>query len=146
MYNPVSFALLRLIQTNVIAKQHFEAQQMRQKCIHDSHGLSECFQVEDRVWLYTPVVPQVRTRKFTSFWKGSYTVIDKPGEVTYKIQLIGGTQTLVVYRNRLKPCRLTPPQVQVTFQHVRPVSDQYPTHACNYTDIMQLYRGLIVHY
>ena len=48
------------------------------------------------------------TRKFTSFWKGPYTVIDKPGYVTYKIQLIGATQTFVVHRNRLKPC-LSPP-------------------------------------
>ena len=35
-------------------------------------------------------------------------VIDKPGDVTYKKQLIGATQTFVVHRNQLKPS-LTPP-------------------------------------
>ena len=28
-------------------------------------------------------------KKFVSLWKGSYTVLDKPGIANYKIQLIG---------------------------------------------------------
>ena len=91
-----------------ITNHHLHTQHLRQKRIHDSHGLAEPFQVGDRVWLYTPVVLKGNTRKFTSFWKDPYTIIDKPGDVTYKIQLIGATQTFVVHRNRLKLC-LTPP-------------------------------------
>ena len=49
----------------------------------------------DRIWLYTPVVNQGHTRKFASFWKGPYTVNDKPSEVTYKIQLFGGSYSNV---------------------------------------------------
>ena len=94
-----------------ITKQHLQSQHQRHKHMHDSHGLAECFEVGDRVWLYTPVVPKGRTKKFASFWKGPYTIIDKPGEVNYKIQLIGGTQALTVHRNRLKPC-YSPPQLQ----------------------------------
>ena len=37
-------------------------------------------------------------------WRGPYTIIDKAGPVTYKIQLIGSQKTLVVHRNRLKLC------------------------------------------
>ena len=37
-------------------------------------------------------------QKFTSFWKGPYTIVDKIGEVNYKIQLIGDTQAFVVHR------------------------------------------------
>ena len=31
-------------------------------------------------------------------------MIDKSGPVNYKVQLIGSTQTLLVYRSRIKPC------------------------------------------
>ena len=68
------------------------------------YGYSESFQVGDKIWLHTLIVIQSCTRKFASFWRGSYTVINKPSEVTYKIQLIGGSQILVVHRNRMKPC------------------------------------------
>ena len=77
------------------------------------------------------MVNQGRTRKFASFQNGPYTVIDKPGEVTYKVQLIGGTQTLVVHRNRLKPC-LTPPPLQTNkapAQHSQTIPDCVPTYA-----------------
>ena len=80
----------QLTSSYTIAKQQLQAQHL-QKCIQDSNGPSESFQVGGRIWLYTPVVTQGHTRKFASFWKGPYTVIDKPDEVTYKIQLIGGT-------------------------------------------------------
>ena len=88
------------------------------------------FQVGDRIWLYSPVVNQGHTRKFASFWKGLYTIIDKPSEVTYKIQLIGDTQTLVVHRNRLKPC-LTPPQLQADtmMSQCSQSTDRVPTYA-----------------
>ena len=75
--------------------------------------------------------PSGQTRKFASFWKGPYTVSDKPGEVTYKVQLIGGTQTLVAHRNQLKPC-LIPPQLQansVPIQHPQIIPDCIPTYA-----------------
>ena len=81
----------QLTSSYTIAKQQLQAQHLWYKCIHDSNGPSESFQVGDRTWLYTLVINQGYTRKFASFWKGPYTVIDKPSEVTYKIQLIGGT-------------------------------------------------------
>ena len=99
--------------------------------MHDSNGSSGQFQVSDRVWLYTPGVNQGHTRKFASFWEGPYIVIDKPDEVIYKVQLIGGTQTLVAHRNWLEPC-LTPPQLQansVPAQHPQIILDCVPTNA-----------------
>ena len=60
--------------------------------------------VGDRVWLYVPAVKQGRTKKFSSLWRGPYTIIDRVGAVTYRIQLIGSPKSLVVHRNRLKLC------------------------------------------
>ena len=96
-----------------IVREQLKSQHARQKALHDHHGTAEELQVGDRVWLYNPVVPRGSTKKFASLWKGPYTVIDKPGVVNYKIQLIGGTQTFVVHRNRLKLCQTPPQQITV---------------------------------
>ena len=72
-------------------REQLQLQQARQKSLHDRHGVAEDFQVGDRVWLYNSVIPQGRTKKLASLWKGPYTVLDKPGVVNYKIQLVGGT-------------------------------------------------------
>ena len=65
--------------------------------------------VGDRVWLYVPAVKQGRTRKLSLLWSGPYTIIDRVGTVTYRIQLIGSPKTLVVHKNRLKLCYGEPP-------------------------------------
>ena len=58
------------------------------------------------MWLHNAIVPTGSTKKLTSFWRGRYTVIDK---INYCIQLIGGSQQLVVQVNRLKQCHTEPP-------------------------------------
>ena len=96
-----------------VAQQHLQAQHLRNKTLHDKHTTTVQFCIGDRVWLYTPVVLKGNTKKFSCFWKGPYTIIDKTGDVNYKIQLIGGTQTFIVHQNRLKPC-YTPPSLPST--------------------------------
>ena len=115
-----------------IAQQQLRVQHLRNKRLHDKHPTAEQFYVGDREWLYSPVVPQGYTKKFTSFWKGPYTIVDKTGDVNYKIQLIGGTQTFVVHRNRLKLC-YTPPSLPIaatSLTETTPVESQYtlPTY------------------
>ena len=70
-----------------VAQQKLSRQYLRQKGTHDSAGTASEFQIGDVVWLYTPVVKQGNTKKFTSFWRGPYTVIDKSGPVNYTVQL-----------------------------------------------------------
>lgn len=78
--------------------------------IYDKNSNSCTFQIGDRVWLFVPAVTTGRTKKFASFWRRPYTIIDKTSPVNYKIQLIGGTTTSIVHRNRLKPCFGEPQQ------------------------------------
>ena len=114
-----------------IAQQHLRAQHLHNKKLHDKDTTAVPFCVGDRVWLYTPVVPKGKTKKFTSFWKGPYTIVDKTGEVNYKIQLIGGTQTFVVHRNRLKLCYTPPPNPNTGLSQPSLPSDSQctlPTH------------------
>ena len=52
-----------------------------------------------------------KTKKLSTLWRGPYTVIDRTGPVNYCIQLIGSATTVIVHRNRLKPCFGNPNRV-----------------------------------
>ena len=60
--------------------------------------------MSDHVLLYVPAVKPGKTKKLSTLWRGPYTVIDRTGPVNYCIQLIGSMTTVIVHRNRLKPC------------------------------------------
>ena len=55
-----------------------------------------------------------RTKKLSLLWRGPYTVLDRTSPVNYKVQLIGGTATLIVHCNRLKTCYGEPNRGAVT--------------------------------
>ena len=57
------------------------------------------FQIGEQVWLYNPAVKQGVSKMLSSLWRGPYTIIDHVGDVIYRIQLIGSTQTLIVHGN-----------------------------------------------
>jgi len=58
------------------------------------------------------VVKAGTTKKFTSQWRGPYTVLDRINKVNYRITLIESpAKPLVVHHNRLKLCYGTPQQV-----------------------------------
>ena len=80
----------------------------RHKQSYDQKCQGEELRVGDRVWLYCLAIKPGRTKKFSSLWRGSYTITDKTGPVNYRIQLIAGIQTLVVHRNHLKLCYSPP--------------------------------------
>ena len=86
-----------------------EAYQWQKQAHQHSKEIYE-FQCGDRVWLYVPAIKRGQTKKFSSLWRGPYTVIDKTSSVNYRIQLIGTTKTSVVHRNRLKLCFGEPQQ------------------------------------
>ena len=89
-------------------RQHLQQAHQRQKQVADSSSVREAFPVGDRVWLYVPRVKQGQSKKFTSLWRGPYTVISKTSPINYRIQLIGGNQKTTVHRNRLKLCHTDP--------------------------------------
>ena len=106
-----------------------QAQHLRNKQFYDKNNTAVQFCIGNRVWLYTPVVSKGKTKKFTSFWKGPYTIVDKPGKVDYKIQLIGGTQTIIVPWNRLKLCYKPPQTINAGASQSPFPSDTLPTHS-----------------
>ena len=93
-----------LTQAYKLAWKHVSQYHLRQKAVHNSKGTAVAQQIGEIVWLHNPEVHQGNTNKFTSFWHGPYTIIDKIGPINNKLQLLGGTQAVVVYRNCIKLC------------------------------------------
>ena len=103
-------------------KQRLAEAHRQNKVRYDKKVAGKNFTIGDRVWLYIPVTREGRTKKFTTFWRGPYTVVDKIGTYNYRVQLIGTTRTLIVHRNRLKLCYGEPDHTMCT-QGDTPIRD-----------------------
>ena len=67
------------------------------------------------MWLHVPAVKTGRSKKFSSQWRGPYTVLDKISATNYRIKLVGSpAKDMVVHQNRLKLCYGTPQHSTLT--------------------------------
>ena len=95
---------LSLKDTYTTVRQQLNQMHQSKKKSHDQEPAGSEFAIGERVWLYTLAIKRGRTKKFASLCRGPYTVVDKTGLVNYRIRLVGGSHTLIVHYNRLKPC------------------------------------------
>ena len=99
-------------------RQHIFTAHRQNKDRYDKQRPFSPFQVGDQVWLFTPVVKPGTTKKFTSQWRGPYTVLDRINKVNYRIKLVGSSvKPQVVHHNRLKLCYGTPQQITTPVLH-----------------------------
>ena len=95
-----------------LARENLTLSHSKAKSRYDKNQRGRIFQVGEHVWLYNPAVKQGVSKKLSCLWRGPHTVIDRVGDVIYRIQLIGSTQTLIVHQNQLKLCYGTHSQQQ----------------------------------
>jgi len=116
------------------ARSHISSAHRQNKDYYDQQKPFVPFQVGDQVWLFTPVVRCGKTKKFTSQWRGPYTVLDRVSKVNYRIKLVGSAaQPKVVHHNRLKLCYGTPQQIVAPNQQLPSNTETRPL----YSDIVQ---------
>lgn len=79
--------------------------QQRQKTLYDKKIHGKPYNVGDRVWLFSTVIPNDGHRKLHHPWTGPYIIIEKLSDANYKIRRVGvRDKTLVVHFDRLKIC------------------------------------------
>ena len=118
----------------VTVRQNISSAHRRNKTRYDQQKPFSPFQVGDQVWLFTPVVKVGTTKKFTSQWRGPYTVLDRINKVNYRITLIGSSaKPLVVHHNRLKLCHGTPQQFITAASQPSPNIENRPL----YSEVLQ---------
>ena len=105
-------------------RNHLQSAHQRNKQRYDKERSYTPFMVGNQVWLHVPVVKPGRTKKFTSQWRGPYTVMDRISTSNYRIRLIGSpAMDTVVHHNRLKLCYGTPQEVTAP-STTSPTTDQ----------------------
>lgn len=71
-----------------------------QKVRFDKRSNPVVFQVGDQVQLLVEAARQGRSKKLGPQWTGRYTIVDKIGEVDFKIKM--GRAEKIVHGNKLK--------------------------------------------
>ena len=106
----------------------------RQKEIYDnkSHGCP--YHKRDLVWLFNPVVPSGKSKKFHKPWTRPYTVVKQLSDSTYRIQHTQHrSKWYIVHFDCLKSCnipRVNSPQHKDTCEQA--------TQLCNSTELPAL--------
>ena len=82
-----------------IAKARLEEAKEKQKEYYDRNARRTVYEVNDRIMLKTLAdIPG----KFNMRWEGPFTVVEKKGNVNYKIVSVDGKKLLVVHTDRMK--------------------------------------------
>jgi len=86
-----------------LAKENIERAQIRQQRNFNKEREERTFESGDWVYLFTPYLPQGKSKKFYNFWKGPYQVITRISDHVYEICLPESRAHNRVHVSRLKP-------------------------------------------
>ena len=107
-----------------LAKENMEEAVKLREAYVNKKSKERQFAVGDRCLVHFPNVKPGQNQKFTSRWKGVYTVVAVVGPVNVKLRLTPTSKPILVHVNRVK--HLTERERQ-TWQDSRP--DSYEPHA-----------------
>ena len=88
--------------THQFVRERLKGSLIRQKRNYDKQAAVKTFAAGDLV--YREYLPQAREHKFAHPWKGPYKVLEKIGDVNYKIQPVSGGSSVIVHVDHLKLC------------------------------------------
>ena len=95
----------RLDSAHAFARQQQEQAGLRQKRNYDVKTRGRHFQAGELVWVYSPQRKKGRCPKLDSPWVGPCKILERWGEVVYRVQLPGRGRRVALHRDRLAPYR-----------------------------------------
>lgn len=87
------------------ARQHLLKAGIRQKRNYDLKTKGRHFTAGERVWVYSPQRKKGRCPKLDAQWVGPCIVLERIGEVVYRVQMPPRGRKVAVHRDRLAPYR-----------------------------------------
>ena len=98
----------------------------RQREFYDRRVHGKPFEVEDRVWLHSPVVPRGQSKKLHHPWIGPWHIIKRLSDAVYRIRSLKNCRKrLVVHFDRLKLC---PPEMRLNADRQPSPTEPIPAH------------------
>ena len=95
----------RLDLAHAFARKQQQQAGLRQKRNYDVRTRGRHFQAGELVWVYSPQRKKGRCPKLESQWVGPCKVLERWGEVVYRVQLPGRGRRVALHRDRLAPYR-----------------------------------------
>ncbi|KAJ8352135.1 hypothetical protein SKAU_G00236110 [Synaphobranchus kaupii] len=95
----------RLGVARAFARQQAESAGTRQKRAYDQHTKGAHFKTSDLLLVYGPKRTKGKSPKLQSAWVGPCTVLERLGEVVYRVRLVPRGRAVVLHHDRLAPYR-----------------------------------------
>ncbi|XP_063333353.1 uncharacterized protein LOC134629763 [Pelmatolapia mariae] len=95
----------RLDSAHSYAREQLAKAGLRQKRNYDITTKGRHFRAGELVWVYSPKRKKGRCPKLDSSWVGPCSVVERVGEVVYRVQLPPRGRKVVLHRDRMAPYR-----------------------------------------
>ena len=95
----------RIEEAHRIVQEHVEGEILRQKKYHDQKLSWEQFSKGDKVLVFFPIRKPGRSPKFTSYWRGPFSVLKKNSDWTYLVNCGRGAKSQVIHVDRMRRCK-----------------------------------------
>lgn len=95
----------RIESAHAFARDQLEKAGMRQKRNYDVRSKGRHFEAGELVWVYSPRRKKGRCPKLDCHWVGPCRVLERMGEVVYRVQLPPRGRKVALHRDRLAPYR-----------------------------------------
>ncbi|CAC5379679.1 unnamed protein product [Mytilus coruscus] len=92
----------KLESSHSFVRGKIKGQMRRQKHYHNLKLSYQNFRKNDEVYVYFPVKKPGMSSKLTSFWKGPFKILEKYGDLTYKVDCGYRGKPQVIHVDRLK--------------------------------------------
>ncbi|CAL9691335.1 unnamed protein product [Knipowitschia caucasica] len=93
----------RMETAHAFARDQLQKAGIRQKRNYDMRAKGKDFNPEDLVWVFSPKRKKGRCPKLDCHWVGPCRVLEKLGEVVYRVQLPPRGRRVALHRDRLAP-------------------------------------------
>ncbi|KAL7883614.1 hypothetical protein SRHO_G00012720 [Serrasalmus rhombeus] len=95
----------RMESAHAFARDQLQKAGIRQKRNYDIRAKGKDFRAGDLVWVYSPKRKKGRCPKLDCHWVGPCEILEKLGEVVYRVQLPPRGRRVALHRDRLAPYR-----------------------------------------
>lgn len=95
----------RMESAHAFAREQLQKAGVRQKRNYDTRARGRDFEAGELVWVYSPRRRKGRCPKLDCHWVGPCEVLEKLGEVVYRVQLPPRGRRVALHRDRLAPYR-----------------------------------------
>ena len=92
----------KLQETHQLIREYMDVKQDCQKTYYDRSKYGQSYKFGEEVLVFNPTVKNGETRKFTSFYRGPYIIVENINDLNFKVEDKKMRKTIKVHYDRLK--------------------------------------------